>query len=545
MADWFKDFDPLKNAELFNLGIGKGSGSAASTGVAIGKGINQVLANRRQRRQMEEEQAAERRRQDELVRNPPPLHGSAHWATASELRQAELLRNLAAFDDPASLVLGTLPGAAGFDRPQGQIHWDGEGHLLTVAPTRSGKSTMLIVPNLLRYRGSAIVLDPKGELYRDTSAWRAAHVGPVYRIAPFDTATDAFNPLEAVRDASDARALADLMIPDDPNAQDYFKKDAIAYLYALILFVTLQAPPERRSLAEIRAITAGPLETFLAVARAMAAFDSPAIRNAANIVLGKSRDRSLPLLRDTLNTELVLWDDPGVIRATSGPSINLAALKERQATLYITVPFEKTDAFAPFLKVLLTSVLDAMVQSPVQPGIPVLFVLDEFLSLGPFPKFRDAIRTHAGAGVRLWFFLQDISTLQEHYPASWKAFFNASVKLFFGTDEAFTAELISEWLGAATVAYRTTQLTLNQSTSTGPIGGRDGNQGNNLAHSVAFTGKPLLSPPEVVEQLSGILPDKTRNGILFVRGVSPVRTRLVPWFLGSICRARVGTKPSS
>jgi len=542
MADWFKDVDPLKNVELFNLGSKKGGSDGWSTGIAIGKGINQALANRRQRRQMEEEQAAERQRQDELLRNPPPLHGSAHWATASDLRQDVLLRDVAAFDDPASLIFGVLPDEHGLGRPQGQIHWNGEGHLLTVAPTRSGKSTMLIVPNLLRYRGSAVVLDPKGELYRDTSAWRAANVGPVYRIAPFESATDAFNPLDTVRDASDARALADLMIPGDPKAQDYFKKDAVAYLYALILFLTLKAPPERRTLTEIRAITAGPIDSFLRVAQAMAKYDNPAIRNAANIVLGKSRDRSLPLLRDTLNTELVLWDDPGVIRATTSATVDFATLKERPATLYITIPFEKTDAFAPFLKVLLTSVLAAMVQNPAQPEIPVLFVLDEFLSLGPFPKFRDAIRTHAGAGVRLWFFVQDISTLEEHYRASWKAFFNASVKLFFGTDEAFTAELISEWLGAATVGYRTSQLTLNQSSSTEPIAGRGGSQGNNLAQGVAFTGKRLLSPPEVVEQLSGVLPDKTRTGILFIRGVSPIRSRLVPWFLGETCRARVGTR---
>ncbi|WP_410052328.1 type IV secretory system conjugative DNA transfer family protein [Bradyrhizobium sp. SZCCHNRI1029] len=61
------------------------------------------------------------------------------------------------------------------------MHWDGDGHLLTLAPTRSGKSVTTIIPNLLRYRGSAVFLDPKGDLYEATSAWRPANVGPSAR----------------------------------------------------------------------------------------------------------------------------------------------------------------------------------------------------------------------------------------------------------------------------------------------------------------------------------------------------------------------------
>ncbi|WP_439402775.1 TraM recognition domain-containing protein [Bradyrhizobium sp. DASA03068] len=33
----------------------------------------------------------------------------------------------------------------------------------------------------------------------------------------------------------------------------------------------------------------------------------------------------------------------------------------------------------------------------------MLFILDEFLSLGHFADFRNAIQIHASAGVRLWF----------------------------------------------------------------------------------------------------------------------------------------------
>ncbi|TGV75887.1 transporter, partial [Mesorhizobium sp. M2D.F.Ca.ET.145.01.1.1] len=97
---------------------------------------------------------------------------------------------------------------------------------------------------------------------------------------------------------------------------------------------------------------------------------------------------------------------------------------------------------------------DAMENNRRLPDIPVLFILDEFLNLGPFPEFRAAIRTHASTGVRLWFFLQDVMSLQEQYPGnSWQPFLNCSVKQFFGVDDPITGELIGKYLGHETLAY--------------------------------------------------------------------------------------------
>lgn len=526
----------MKGGRGFDLGLPK---IDASHGWNIGQAIQRTVATSWQRRQMEMEREQERRRQEALLNSPPPLHGSAQWATASELAGAGYLRPADAFEHPSSIVLGVVPDPRQAGHIRGQIHWDGEGHLLTVAPTRSGKSTTTIVPNLLRYRGSCVVLDPKGELYRDTSTWRGQEVGPVYRIAPFSNDSAGFNPLLALRRPSDARELAEILIPDDPHASDFFKNDAVTFLSALIWFVASSAPLSYRHLPEIRRLTANSMEEFRDVVRRMTESSDPAIRHPAEIVLSKDAEKAIRTLRDTLSGHLSFLDDPGIARALSQNDVDFQALKERPTTVYISIPFNKMSAFAPFLKVLLTTALEAMIANEHQPKIPVLFILDEFLSLKSFPKFRDAIRTHAGAGVRLWFFLQDIPTLEEYYPTSWKAFFNASVKQFFGTDDGFTGELISEWLGDKTVAYQSSSLSANHSISTGPVFDREGNRGSTLNHSVAFTGRPLLTPDEVVRLLSGPLPDKTRHGITFLRGVNPIQARLVPWFLGEICKQRV------
>ena len=43
------------------------------------------------------------------------------------------------------------------------IGWKDDRHMLTIAGSRAGKGVSLIIPNLLTYEGSALVIDPKGE----------------------------------------------------------------------------------------------------------------------------------------------------------------------------------------------------------------------------------------------------------------------------------------------------------------------------------------------------------------------------------------------
>lgn len=194
-----------------------------------------------------------------LLASPPPIHGSGAWATAADL--GAFLRGREAFDTPSSLLLGAFGGDGG--EPSQFVHWDDDGHLLTVAPTRSGKAVTTIIPNLLRYRGSAVVIDPKGELYEATSRWRRENVGPVYRLAPFDSGSDrasagfprhGYNPLSRIRTQSDARSLAELMFPRDPRSPEFFVEDAVALVTATILFVLDEAPAEHHTIAMVRKV---------------------------------------------------------------------------------------------------------------------------------------------------------------------------------------------------------------------------------------------------------------------------------------------------
>ena len=116
--------------------------------------------------------------------------------------------------EPNSLAIGWTPGDKPGEWPL--LYYSGPGHLLTIAPTRSGKGVGSIVPNLLMADRSVFVIDPKGENAKITARQRRAF-GPVFILDPFEVsgqAGAAFNPLalmsaESLDLAEDAATLAE------------------------------------------------------------------------------------------------------------------------------------------------------------------------------------------------------------------------------------------------------------------------------------------------------------------------------------------------
>jgi len=508
-------------------------GDAVEAAVRDGRDPRPIL----ERAQRDLEARQERERQ---LADPPPLYGSARWPTSADLQR--YLRPREAFNDPRSVLLGSFSDE-GQTKPAGFVHWDGDGHLLTIAPTRTGKGLTTIIPNLLRYQGSCVVIDPKGELFEATSKWRST-LGPVYRIAPLDRGSGKpvhrFNPLSRVHRESDARAIAQQMFPVDPKLSSFFADDAVGFMTSVIMYVRAAAPRDRQTMVAACQIASLKGERLLQAARRMLAY--PVSVDAARAILEKNRFQGLKTLEDTLTSKLNAWRDPGILESISASDVNFESLKDRPATVYIEVPFHMMKPLAGWLRVVLKAALDAMIDNPRIPDIPVLFVLDEFLNIGPFPEYRDAIRTHAGAGVRLWFFLQDIYSIEEHYPGnSWRPFLNCAVKQFFGVNDDETAKMVGGYLGHKTHAIRNTSASAHVSSHlTGWEAGSSTNTGFSMTETIQFLGRPLLTPDEVKELLGGWQDDGWRYGITDIAGTRPFKTQLVVHEKSENCRQRLG-----
>jgi type IV secretion system protein VirD4 len=492
---------------------------AAVEAVKAGRDPKPILLNAQQAYALRAKQSAMRN-------NPPPIHGSARWADGQDVQAAGLARAPSA----RSLHLGEHDGQS--------VSWDGESHLLTIAPTRTGKSTLQIIPNLLSYGGSAVVLDPKGELYRHTARWRRENVGPVHVINPFHVpdipATDAFNPLDTVTDAHSALQLAEILYPrTHDDKQQFFENEAVGFLAAVLEFIARFAPDDHRSLGTLRDTVSTLNATLFKVLQVMSEdVMPPSICNAARNFQTKTRETGQPRVLDSLNTHLRIWDSEGLRQATARTDFDFRDLKDRPATVYLVLPFEKMAAYSTFVRMVFATALDAMLLNPRQPDIPVLFVLDEFLALDRDDRFVSALRTHASVGVRLWFFLQDLPTLEMKYPTTWKSFLQVETKSFFGTDDPFTAELVSNYIGGTTVAYEIPHM------STSTTGGPSASVGYSLSENINLTGRRLLTPDEVIGFLRGNA--QGRKAVHFLRDMEhALHTDLTPWFLNDTLRNRV------
>jgi type IV secretion system protein VirD4 len=502
--------------------------------ILAGRGYEHIL-------QRAQKDALAQLEREELLRKPPPLYGSAGWATPQEVRP--FLQGEPGAERPGSIMLGAYPSRSEPGATPRQIHWNGDGHLMTLAPTRSGKARTMIVPNLLRYRGSAVVLDPKGELYAATSRWRRDNVGPVYRIAPFDTGKlqstadfprSGYDPLRHVEMDADLLALARLLFPRDPRSPEFFNDDAAVFMKGIMALVREKFPPAKANLASVVDVLFQPNEWVLGFVRdVMRGSGCQPAEFAAEALLGKRKDRGGPeVLLETLRTKLgTCWNDRQISESLRQGDVDFARLKDEPATVYIEIPFRYMTPFAPWLRIVIKSALDAMTINPVVPEIPVLFILDEFLQLQSFPEAVEASRTLAGSGVRLWYFLQDLAGLEKYYPDDWRALTGCAVRQYFGIKDDSDAEFVSRSLDTATVAYRSVSTSGNVSVQQGSSRWEAGSASasRNSSESIDFIGRRLLTPGEVKDRLSGWKVDREwRECILNLQelGSRPVRCDL-------------------
>ena len=140
--------------------------------------------------------------------------GRARFATWGEIRRAGLFAR-------TGILLGKRSGS--FLRSNDPVH------VLVAAPTRSGKGVGIVIPNLLSWPGSAVVLDIKYENHELTSGLRAAHGQRVFRFSPADAEgrSHRYNPLDSVRDQaahriSDLQRLAAILLPVPGTGRDSF-----------------------------------------------------------------------------------------------------------------------------------------------------------------------------------------------------------------------------------------------------------------------------------------------------------------------------------
>jgi type IV secretion system protein VirD4 len=434
-------------------------------------------------------------------------HGSARFATKQET---------------ASLAQSAGGLLVGRDVKTGKLlRYAGPAHLLTIAPTRSGKGVGTIIPNLLTARRAVVCIDPKGENARIAGRARE-QLGPLHVLDPFGVTgrpSAAFNPLAALDAASldvaeDAASLADALVYDTPNegGEAHWNEEAKALIAGVILYVIAEEPPERRTLATLRDLLTGAPEDFKALLTRMqgTAAAGNLIARAANRHRGKSDAEAAGVL-STAQRHTHFLDSPRMTSVLGRSDFSFADLKAGLATVFLVLPPDRLATYARWLRLMLTQSLQDMARTPARSAAPVLFLLDEFAALGHLAPIERAMGLMAGYGVQLWPILQDIHQLRATYGQRAGTFLsNAGMLQVFGVNDHESARLVSDLLGQETIVFETASRALDSRES-------------GLSYSEQHTGRPLLTPDEVRN-----LPES--RALLFPAGKRPILARKLRYY---------------
>jgi type IV secretion system protein VirD4 len=401
------------------------------------------------------------------------------------------------------------------------LRYAGDAHLLTLAPTGAGKGVSCVIPTLLDYPGSILVIDPKGENYAVTAAYRRSIGHQVVALDPFGLVggTGSFNPLETLdpenMDAiDDAAALAEMLVVRDPRASGdtmFWSEEAKALIAGVILFAA--AAGGTRTLDTAWQMLSLPPRDLKKLWDAMAASPAAAggVKSAADRMRQKG-DRVRSAILAEAQSHLHFLESPRLARVMERSTFSFSDLKTGRTTVYIVVPPDRIDTCRRWLRLMVGSALDALIRTPGDPRDRVLFLLDEFPALGHMPPLERAVSLARGYGATCWLLAQDLSQLRALYPVTWSSFVaNAGVVQAFGTNDVETATYLSTMLGTATVRVHTH----SRSERAGPaafVRGRDAHD----SWSGAERARPLMSPDEVRRQ-------DPATALLLMPGTDPVR----------------------
>jgi type IV secretion system protein VirD4 len=422
---------------------------------------------------------------------------AASFESPSEIAASVSLRH-----EPHKLFLGVIGATiertkSGERFAQGgqEIGVADDRHVITIAGSRAGKGRAAIIPNMLRYAGSVLAIDPKGELALATARAREALGQRVFVLDPFGSTGGAvakyeagFNPVAMMRPASlieDAVLIADALVVSE-GRDPHWDESARTFIEGVILEVaTADRFEGRRNLVTVRNLIAQGEQNFaeededgeppsgLDVLRAyMEESEEAAVKRAAADFFERP-DRERDSVLSTARRHLRALSFPEIERSLRGEGLDLAELKTAATTVYLCLPGRHMGTCGRWLRLFVNLALQAMERTPGAPaaGCPVLFLLDEFASLGHMQQLESAAGQIAGYGVKLWPILQDLGQLKALYKERWETFMgNAGVLQFFGNNDLTTLEWVSKRLGTTTIEQLSGSALTPQAAQAGATG---------------------------------------------------------------------------
>jgi type IV secretion system protein VirD4 len=494
------------------------------------------------------------------------LHGSARWATTRDVRAAGLIPprawlpgRVARLAVRARLVkprlrrVGIYLGIWRGEWRTSYLRDCGPGHVLVMAPTRSGKGVGIVIPTLLVWPHSALIHDLKGENWQLTAGARRRLGHVCLKFDPTDTsgASVKYNPLEQVRlhtvhEAADVQNIVHMIVdPDGKGLNDHWVKTGAALLTGAILHLLYGEP--NKTLRGLAGFLSDPRCTLMETIERMLKTEHdpdgsmvwrdyrgvptrthPLVAESMRELLSKS-DNERAGVFSTVMSFLSLYRDPIVAANTEYSEFKISDLvnHERPVSLYLVVPMASRDRLRPLIRLMLNQIVRTLTTTLAYRNgravsanrHPLLLMLDEFPMLGRLDVLADALSLIAGYGIRACLVAQDLTQIHAAYGRDEAITINCDTIVAFAPNKMQTAQELSRFVGEATVRH---------------------------AHRTVSTGGTSLSEPEVARPL--ITPDEVRRlnageVLILPRGHHAIRAARLPYHTEEFFRRRAAIAP--
>ena len=434
-----------------------------------------------------------------LLFTRPSWYGDARWASGWEIIRARLHAK-------RGLLLGKKGGR--------YLINDEPLHTLVAAPTRSGKGVGVVIPNLLTWNGSVVVLDIKKENYTLTAGYRAKHQ-EVHMWSPMDERSARYNPFDFVAKRgpnriTDLQKLAQILLPRPEHGETMWVNEAQSLFLGIALLV-LDDSDMPSTLGQVYRI-------LMADARltkiAEEALDNEALDPACHAALANYKNKAEKErsgVKSSLTSSLALWANPNIDAATSGSDFDLRQFRRKRSSVYVGVGQDQLLTLAPLLNMFFQQAVAELSKSLPATDEPheVLFLIDEFPMLGAMPTLQKGLALLAGYKIRIVLITQGLGQLDEIYgrQATEGILQNCAVQVFFASNDDTTTNYVSARLGSKTVRVRSQSQSQDWSYTT----------------STSYIARPLL-PPEEVRRLD------PKKALIFKETSRPVLAEKIRYY---------------
>lgn len=444
----------------------------------------------------------------ETIRPANKVLGNAHFANSLNVYRAKFYKK-----EAESLIIGKKEGLP--------IYSNYFEHVLVFAPSGSGKTRSIAIPNLFHFPYSVVCNDIKFTLFDTTSGYRRDVLGHAcYCFAPTrkNGHSHRFNPLSTIAKdklarITDIQQIAHILMPDNPKEQPIWTQASRKLFKTLVLFL-LDSDEHRATLGEINRLVKQ--EQFDDWLKEMLDntdnLDPEFYRNGYSYLNNHEKTRQGIL--ETFSGYFELFDDPFVDAATSASDFDFSDLRRKKMTIYIGFTDEDMERLAPLLTLFWQQLITSMIKEipdPILEPYPLLCLIDEFSSLGRIERLRRSLKLLREYRVRCVLMFQYIAQTYEKYSHDEaKAFINMKTKIAYTTEDINDAEFISKMLGTRTKKVVSRSVTSQQS------GVSDGK-------SINYQAIPLMRPDEIMK----ISPD---IALIMRAGVAPIKARQFIWY---------------